>query len=47
MTAVRIENVTKSFGTFVAVDDLSLEVPAAPSTGSLGPTVRARRPPYG
>jgi ABC-2 type transport system ATP-binding protein len=37
MTAVRIENVTKSFGSFVAVDDLSLDVPAGTIYGFIGP----------
>jgi ABC-2 type transport system ATP-binding protein len=37
MTAVRIENVTKTFGKFVAVDDLSLEVPRGTIYGFIGP----------
>ena len=37
MTAVRLENVTKSFGSHVAVKDLSLEVPAGTIYGFIGP----------
>src|SRR3954468_20007939 len=37
MTAVRIEHVTKSFGSHVAVDDLCLEVPRGTIYGFLGP----------
>jgi ABC-2 type transport system ATP-binding protein len=37
MTAVRLEQVTKSFGAHVAVDDLSLEVPAGSIYGFIGP----------
>jgi ABC-2 type transport system ATP-binding protein len=37
MSAVRIDNVTKSFGKFVAVDDLSLEVPRGTIYGFIGP----------
>src|SRR5688572_28743675 len=37
MTAVRIEQVTKSFGQHVAVRDLSLEVPEGCIYGFLGP----------
>jgi ABC-2 type transport system ATP-binding protein len=35
--AVEIERVTKSFGTFTAVDDLSLSVPAGSIYGFIGP----------
>jgi ABC-2 type transport system ATP-binding protein len=35
--AVRLEGVTKQYGDFVAVDDLSLEVPAGVIYGMLGP----------
>ncbi len=37
MTAVRLEQVTKSFGEHVAVDDLSLEVPTGTIYGFIGP----------
>ena len=37
MTAVRIEHVTKTFGTFAAVDDLSLDVPRGTIYGFIGP----------
>jgi ABC-2 type transport system ATP-binding protein len=37
MSAVRIEHVTKTFGNFVAVDDLSLEVPRGTIYGFIGP----------
>ena len=37
MNAVRIDHVTKSFGQFVAVDDLSLEVPTGTIYGFIGP----------
>src|SRR5438105_7358232 len=37
MSAVRIENVTKTFGTHVAVDDLSLAVPPGTVYGFIGP----------
>ena len=35
--AIELANVTKSFGTFVAVDDLSLQVPAGTICGFIGP----------
>ncbi len=35
--AVELENVTKSFGKFVAVDDLSLQIPANTIYGFIGP----------
>jgi ABC-2 type transport system ATP-binding protein len=35
--AVRIEHVTKTFGNFAAVDDLSLEVPSGTIYGFIGP----------
>jgi ABC-2 type transport system ATP-binding protein len=37
MTAVRLDGVTKAFGSFVAVDDLSLEVPRGTIYGFIGP----------
>jgi ABC-2 type transport system ATP-binding protein len=37
MAAVEIEEVTKSFGTFTAVDDLSLQVPQGSIYGFIGP----------
>jgi ABC-2 type transport system ATP-binding protein len=37
MTAVRLEHVTKTFGHFTAVDNLSLEVPRGTIYGFLGP----------
>jgi ABC-2 type transport system ATP-binding protein len=37
MNAVAIENVTKTFGQFTAVDDLSLAVPAGTIYGFIGP----------
>src|SRR5438309_2453043 len=37
MTAVRLEGVTKSFGSFTAVKELSLEVPAGTVYGFIGP----------
>src|SRR5947209_12934826 len=37
MSAVQIEHVTKTFGTHVAVDDLSLEVPRGTVYGFIGP----------
>jgi ABC-2 type transport system ATP-binding protein len=37
MAAVEIEHVSKSFGTFTAVDDLSLQVPAGSIYGFIGP----------
>jgi ABC-type sugar transport system ATPase subunit len=37
MNAVAIENVTKTFGRFTAVDDLSLAVPAGTIYGFIGP----------
>jgi ABC-2 type transport system ATP-binding protein len=37
MNAVEIENVTKTFGKHVAVDDLSLQVPAGTVYGFIGP----------
>jgi ABC-2 type transport system ATP-binding protein len=37
MIAVQIENVTKRFGSHVAVDDLSLELPAETIYGFIGP----------
>src|SRR5437763_6514006 len=37
MTAVRLERVTKTFGSFAAVNDLSLEVPAGTIYGFIGP----------
>src|SRR6266513_2205662 len=37
MHAVEIEHVTKTFGTFAAVDDLSLEVPRGTIYGFIGP----------
>src|SRR5258708_1268746 len=37
MTAVRLEEVTKTFGTHVAVDNLSLEVPTGSIYGFIGP----------
>src|SRR5947209_7825632 len=37
MSAVRIENVTKTFGSHVAVDDLSLAVPRGTIYGFIGP----------
>ena len=35
--AVEIENVTKSFGSFIAVNDLSLQIPANTVYGFIGP----------
>src|SRR5882672_270954 len=37
MQAVEIENVTKTFGAFTAVNDLSLQVPAGCIYGFIGP----------
>src|SRR6266404_2561996 len=37
MTAVRLEQVTKTFGSHIAVNDLSLEVPAGTIYGFIGP----------
>ena len=37
MPAVRLDNVTKTFGTHIAVNDLSLEVPAGTIYGFIGP----------
>src|SRR5829696_10592123 len=37
MNAVAIESVTKTFGSFTAVDDLSLAVPAGTIYGFIGP----------
>src|SRR6516165_163368 len=37
MNAVEIDHVTKTFGTHVAVDDLSLQVPAGTVYGFIGP----------
>ncbi|HEY3245890.1 MAG TPA: ATP-binding cassette domain-containing protein, partial [Phycisphaerae bacterium] len=37
MNAVEIRNVTKTFGQHVAVDDLSLDVPAGTVYGFIGP----------
>ncbi len=37
MTAVAIESVTKTFGRFIAVDVLSLTVPAGTIYGFIGP----------
>src|SRR5881392_3428827 len=37
MNAVEIEHVTKTFGTFAAVDDLSLLVPTGTVYGFIGP----------
>src|SRR5437016_12790882 len=37
MNAVEIEHVTKTFGTFAAVDDLSLQVPTGSGYGFIGP----------
>src|ERR1700724_3108620 len=37
MPAVQIDHVTKAFGTHVAVQDLSLEVPAGTIYGFIGP----------
>lgn len=37
MTAVRLDGVTKTFGSFTAVDDLSLEVPRGTIYGFIGP----------
>ena len=37
MNAIAIHNVTKRFGTHVAVDDLSLDVPAGSVYGFIGP----------
>src|SRR5438093_296908 len=37
MSAVQIEHVTKTFGRFVAVNDLSLEVPEGSIYGFIGP----------
>src|SRR5438445_13325659 len=37
MTAVRLERVTKTFGSFAAVNDLSLSVPAGAIYGFIGP----------
>src|ERR1700731_3302730 len=37
MNAVRLENVTKTFGSHVAVDDLSLDVPPGTIYGFIGP----------
>src|ERR1700730_13416318 len=37
MSAVRLDNVTKTFSTHVAVNDLTLEVPAGTIYGFIGP----------
>src|SRR5262245_41109101 len=37
MTAVELKNITKTFGEHVAVDDLSLAVPAGTVYGFIGP----------
>ncbi len=37
MPAVRLDNVTKTFGTHIAVNDLTLEVPAGTIYGFIGP----------
>src|SRR5437588_3945619 len=37
MTAVRLEQVTKTFGSHIAVNDLSLEVPTGSIYGFIGP----------
>jgi len=34
---IRLENLTKHYGSFVAVDDISLEVPRGVLYGFLGP----------
>src|SRR5262245_43680617 len=37
MTAIRLENVTKRFGSHTAVDNLSLDVPVGSIYGFIGP----------
>src|SRR5947199_4932680 len=37
MSAVRLRDITKTFGTFTAVADLSLQVPAGAIYGFIGP----------
>jgi sulfate transport system ATP-binding protein len=36
--SITVKNVTKSFGTFVALNDVSLEVPAGELLALLGPS---------
>ncbi|WKK70970.1 hypothetical protein Q0F99_14820 [Rathayibacter oskolensis] len=40
-----LRGLTRTFGRTVAVDRIDLEVRAAPSAASSGPTAPARRPP--
>jgi len=41
---IRLENLTKLYGSFVAVNDISLHVPRGVLYGCLGRTAPARRP---
>jgi len=43
--AIKVENLTKKFGDFTAVDGISFSVKPESCSGSSGPTARARPPP--
>ena len=42
---IKVEHLTKYYGDFLAVDDLSFEIDEGMSTASWAPTARARPPP--
>ena len=44
MSAIAVRNVTKRYGNFTAVDDLSFEVERGEIFAMLGPTARAKPP---
>ena len=44
---LELKNVTKCFGNFKALDDLTMTVPQGAVYGLVGPTVREKVPPSG
>ena len=45
MNAIETNHLTRTFGSLVAVDDLTLAIPEGTVFGFLGPMARAKRPP--